>query len=345
MSQPLVGLEITPAQLKLVELKQKGKALSIQRCGTSNLMPNFLKPSLHSLGFDAAKSAAELANLYEQSGIKQTTLCLTIPSSCARIFFLSFEEISPEKKDMHELIRWRIGKDLPSGGPSLAISYQVTGENSEGGYSVMAVVTSNKLVAECNALAGAVHKKVVRLELDFLSSYNFFEERLRSLSDYLFVYSGYSSTSLLFFQQGRPVFHHRLELGLSDYLASIARLKQISLAHARQLSERETFFVASQAQTSPDSLKNFSLIKEVNERLFKQIYDSMRYFSNLKPRHKLDQVLLCGEGLAWRNLPEFAATFLEADCQWLCAGLKDKSGANQNELTAALGSIIGGLTE
>ncbi len=340
----MVGLDIACNNIKIAELRKKGSRLLVKKAVYLEREAELINPGFTNRNILSREALRkQIIYAYSEAGIRDSEVCVSIPASCVRLFFLNFEELSANREEMVKLIKWQIDKQMPGRNFKSSLSYQVINPEASGGYRIMAAAASEAVVDEYVSLLYESSKNPVRIEADFLAAYNYFEDYLKTSLDYLFVYSSFDTTSLLFFQAGEPVFYHRIDMGGRDYSMAISLQKKLDIIETERYKQGKVFF-PDRHSTDPEIMENFALIKGVNEKLFKKINDSIRYFLNNHPRSSIDQVFICGNGLAFANLDLFGENFWEIKCELLNADLiKIESAPDLSRIYPAVGVAAGGL--
>lgn len=129
---PPVAVEVDPKTMTLVRLKQK-RGKSMLESHQSVEVPDdavgssIFRPNLGSA--DVVRERVE--QLFEKSGTKPGKVSLVLPDNLAKVSLVSLPELPSSRKQLEELIRFKLRRAVPFRLEDAVLSYQVQGAGAE----------------------------------------------------------------------------------------------------------------------------------------------------------------------------------------------------------------------
>jgi len=180
---PPVAVEMDRHDIVLVRLKRKRsghptleqhkvRPMPEQPAGGSILRPNLA---------DAEGVAREVARLYEMTGTKPGRVSLVLPDNLAKVSLLSLPERPPSRKQLDELIRFKVRRSVPFRLEEATLSYQLLpGEGK--GLRVLVALLRQGVVEQYERVLESVGARVGLIDLCTPNLYNLCREQIRTAS-------------------------------------------------------------------------------------------------------------------------------------------------------------------
>ena len=145
---PQVALEMDAHEIVLVRLKRKGRGKPTLEAHDVRPMPAVREPlSMFrpSLG-PAAEISGVIQGMFTRTGTKPGRISLVIPDNVAKISLLALPERPPTRKQLEEILRFKLRRSVPFRMDDAVISYQVI--PAEGKAVNVLVALMHRLVVE-----------------------------------------------------------------------------------------------------------------------------------------------------------------------------------------------------
>ena len=145
---PLVALEMDAREMVLVRLKRKGRGKPTLEAHEVRPMPepreplSMFRPSLA----PAPAITGVIQEMFTKTGTKPGKISLVIPDNVAKISLLSLPERPPTRKQLEEILRFKLRRSVPFRMDDAIISYQVI--PAEGKAVNVLVALMHRLVVE-----------------------------------------------------------------------------------------------------------------------------------------------------------------------------------------------------
>lgn len=180
---PPVALELTTREVVLVRLKRRrGRKLlesaQIRRFAAPAEGVSIARPTL--------AAADELAGLvreaFEASGVRPGKVSVVLPDSLAKVTVLPLPERPTSRRQLDEMIRFKLRRAVPFRIEDAAISYQLLpGEGEQA--SVLVSVMLRSLVEQYERLLEGIGARVGLVSLSSVSLFNLCRERIRQAAE------------------------------------------------------------------------------------------------------------------------------------------------------------------
>ena len=122
---PTVAVELEPNRMTLVRLKRQRGKVSLEAHGSSALPEvdagvSVFRPNIGSPG----EIVPRIKRLLESTGTKPGKISLIVPDNLAKVSLLTIPELPPSKKQLNEVIRFKLKRAVPFRLEDAIISYQ-----------------------------------------------------------------------------------------------------------------------------------------------------------------------------------------------------------------------------
>lgn len=154
---PPVAMELGVGEITLARLvKDKEKKWTLTSYDLVNVPPGLLSNDAFRMQVKSPEQYKSLlAGALVKEGVKTNAISLVVPDHLARVALLAFEELPRTRREVFEMVRWKMKKAVPFKVEDAVMDCQVTpGSNGNGngkGYTVLAVLSPRAAVEEHEA--------------------------------------------------------------------------------------------------------------------------------------------------------------------------------------------------
>ena len=147
---PPVAMEMGSGQLTVVRLaKDRAKKWSLTACDLVEVPPDLIDSEVFRVKIKSAdRFRALVAGALQKGGLKTSAISLVLPDHLARVALLPFEELPRTRREVIELVRWKMKKAVPFKVDEALVDYQVMPGDSGRGFTVLAVLIPHNIVEE-----------------------------------------------------------------------------------------------------------------------------------------------------------------------------------------------------
>ena len=243
---PGLAVELAPDRITAVRFApdRKSKALTLLGVAAADLPegaiePSLTRPNILTLG----PVAAALESVLGKVGAGEPRVSLLIPDHVARVALLSFAALPKTRRELGELVRFRMAKSLPFKPEEAALDLMIlSGRGAAGaapaGASVLAVFIHRAVLEQYESLLTAAGYWPGLVGLATFELYNLFRERLEAHGpadkDALFLNITAHYLALLIFRGDDLIFYrckpHPAGAGAEETLVGVRRELYTSLA-------------------------------------------------------------------------------------------------------------------
>lgn len=182
-SYPPVAVEMDRHDIVFVRVKRnrrgqatleqhKVRPMPEQPAGGSILRPNLADPD---------GVANELARLYEATGTRPGRVSLVLPDNLAKVSLVTLPERPPSRKQLDEIIRFKVRRSVPFRLEEATLSYQIMpGEGK--GLRVLVALLRQGVVEQYERVFESVGGRVGLIDLCTPNLYNLCREQMRTAS-------------------------------------------------------------------------------------------------------------------------------------------------------------------
>ncbi len=151
---PPVAIELGPTHMSLARLlKSKEKKWLLTSHDLLDVPAGLLDCEVFKLRINAPDQYQDLiTSAVAKEGVKTKAISLVLPDHLARVALLPFETMPRSRRELVELVRWRMKKAVPFKVESSAVDFQVLPPNGEGPTTVLAVLMPGVIVNEHESL-------------------------------------------------------------------------------------------------------------------------------------------------------------------------------------------------
>jgi Tfp pilus assembly PilM family ATPase len=144
---PPVALEVSPAEVVLVRLKKRRGKTSLDAVEMRPLSAPFAMPSLsRPQGAGREEVEEKIREAFEATGTRPGKVSLVLPDSLAKVTLVQLPEQPSSRKQLSEMVRFKLRKSVPFKLEDAAISYQLL--PSEGAEAVVLVAVMLRSIVE-----------------------------------------------------------------------------------------------------------------------------------------------------------------------------------------------------
>ena len=182
---PGVAVEIAPDRVTGVRLAEEGKGgpLRIAAALSRDLPEGAIEPSITRLNILAPQPvSAALKEVLGKLGGGEQRLSLLIPDQVARVAILPFNALPRTRRDLAELVKFRLAKSLPFKPEETVLDLMVLGgatTPAPAGVSVLAIFALRSIIEQYEGLCAASGFWPGLVGLSTFELYNLFRPRLQ----------------------------------------------------------------------------------------------------------------------------------------------------------------------
>lgn len=218
---PGAAVEIGPAEIVLVRLKPR-------RRGKPTLEAHQSRPTPEDAGgtsiFRPTLSSTEpiidrVRELFEKTGTKPGRVSIVIPDNLAKISIVNLPERPASRRQLDELVRFKLRRAVPFRLEEAAITYQLL-PTRDRGVDVLVAVMRRFVVEQYEGVLAAVGARPGLVDLCTPNVLNLAQSRLTALAgdgrDVAFLNCAYGYFTLVILRGGRPIFYRCKSLAHAD---------------------------------------------------------------------------------------------------------------------------------
>src|SRR5678815_319110 len=154
VSYPPVAMGITPDHLSLVRLAKDGaKKRALTSWELVDVPPDLVDTELYRVRIKSeGRFRARVAGALQKEGIKTPAISLVLPDHLARVSLLQFEELPRTRKELMDMVRWKMKKAGPFKVEDAVVDYEIAPGPEGKGHTLLAVLIPDTIVAEHEAI-------------------------------------------------------------------------------------------------------------------------------------------------------------------------------------------------
>ncbi len=242
---PTAAVEIAPDRVTAVRVAadRKTRTVALRACESLPLPEGAIDAALGRPNILAAEPvAAAVASVLAKIGSSENRVSVLLPDHVARVALLSFAMLPRTRRELAELVRFRMAKSLPFKAEDAVMDLMILAGGSGGGgpsaASVLAVFIHRAVLEQYEALLTAAGYWPGLVGLSTFELYNLFRPRLESRAlpdkDSLLLNVTPHYLSILIFRGDDLIFYrckpHPAGAGIDETLVGLRREMYTSLA-------------------------------------------------------------------------------------------------------------------
>lgn len=209
---PPVAMDLGISQLALARLgSDKEKKWSLTSYDLVEVPDDLLDTEFFRIRIRSADQyQALVAKALRREGLKTDKISLVLPDHLARVALLPFEELPRGRRDMLEMIRWRMKKAVPFKVEEATVDYQVL-PNRGPGATVLAVLMPSAILEEHESVFThqGIHPGLVDLSSFSLAHLyrGVIEKDLPDGGDFMILNATHHFFTVMIYRKGVPIFY------------------------------------------------------------------------------------------------------------------------------------------
>jgi type IV pilus assembly protein PilM len=217
VSYPPVAMDIGATQLALARLtRDKEKKWNLTSYDTIDVAPEILDSEAFKARVRAPdRLRAMVSGSLQREGIKTRAISVVLPDHLARVALLPFEDLPRTRREVLDLVRWKMKKAVPFKVEEATVDYQVMpGMEADGGaapgYTLLAVLIPSASVEEHESIftKQGIHAGLIDLSSFSLASlYRSVAEREVPAGDFMMLNATSVFFTAMIFRDGRLIFY------------------------------------------------------------------------------------------------------------------------------------------
>ena len=319
-----IGIDIGSSSIKVVEIRKKGGKAVLETYGAIALGPYGELDAGRVTNLTVEQVVSALKEVLKQSGVKNTTVAVSIPTQSSLIFTVELPA-KIAKAEIATVVPIEARKYIPVPITEVSIDYFVMPKheesfvemNAEAGtgekslekteqIEVLVVATQNDAVAKCRSIVSGCNLEASFFEIEIFSSIrsNFEHE----LSPVLLIDFGASRTKLSIVEFGLVKSFHTIDRGGSDISNSIATSLSIPFLEAEKMKKEFGLF------EDPAEKNLADIIKVHVDFIFSEANNVLLGYEK-KYNRTISKVIFTGGGALMKGLKEVAVNNFQAEVE------------------------------
>lgn len=307
---PMVGLDISPSSIKLVELaKDRSGALTLERCAIEPIERGWITDG-NIENFDEVAEAAR--RLIKRSGTRAREVALALPTSVV----ISKKIILPgglSEREMEVQVESEANQYIPFSLDEVSLDYCVIGPSSSsvGDVEVMIAASRKEKVEDRQGLAEAIGMAPVIMDVESYASRLAASRVIERLPGSgveaviaLFEIGGVSST-LQVLRADELLYEREQGFGGAQLTQMLVRQYGFTLEEA-EAKKRAGELPADYAD---------AVLAPFVEQLAQEVERALKFFFTSTPHNRVDYILLAGGSASLRGLTEAITDHTSCPCQ------------------------------
>jgi type IV pilus assembly protein PilM len=286
--QYTIGLDIGSHSIKLVQIKESKKGLSLENFALS-ILPN---DAIYEGGIrdrDAVKTAIQ--NLVSTHNLKTKNVALSVGGHSVIIKKISLPAMSDE--ELAESIHWEAEQYIPFDLEEVYLDYEILQVRADQGQMDVLLVAGKKDVVNQYAdLIREVGLKPVIVDTDCFAIQNAFEINYDLFSDDLIciIHVGSENLNINILANGLTTFTRDLQMGGDLYTLEIQKQKNVSYKEAEAYKQG----TGEQGFILPQDVQR--ILVNLSENLALEINRTLEFHLATSGESKYDRIFLSGGG-------------------------------------------------
>lgn len=221
------GLSISASQLSWVEIDSSNKSKpEICISASEILSKGLIKPFFAKKNIDKREALKSEIQKIIPDGRMTGDIALSVPDHIAKITSLKFDDLPDSKKEIEQLILWRMKKALPLPADAIKLDF-ISYKTSDGNFDVTASLASRQILREYEDILKELGLRPRLVNIASLNALRTFETAIPKSS--LFVELSESSLGMAAIDEGRLGFFRSKEVeGSLDKVTSDKVTREIA---------------------------------------------------------------------------------------------------------------------
>lgn len=279
----VIGIDIGSHSIKLCELGGSLGKLKVDRFAVLPLSEAAIIEDEIQKFSEVTDTVKELIRL---TGTKSKNVCIGLYGPNTMTKRMNVPEGSQEEIEDH--VMWESEQYITFGADDSKIDFDIIGENEGGGNEVFVVAAHNELIAAFSDVIKEAKLNTKFVDLNVVALSNVFEEVYRETDgSYLLLDMGASSTKIVIFKRGAPLFTKELPIGGGLITEEIQRQMAVSYEEAEDL--KTTY---DSRGNLPEEILN--IVQTQIELQVSEIKKNVNFYITAGSTEKVDQCFVTG---------------------------------------------------
>lgn len=332
----VIGIDIGSHSIKLCELGGSLGKLKVDRFAVLPLSEAAIIEDEIQKFSEVTDTVKELIRI---TGTKSKNVCIGLYGPNTMTKRMNVPEGSQEEIEDH--VMWESEQYITFGADDSKIDFDIIGENEGGGNEVFVVAAHNELIAAFSDVIKEAKLNAKFVDLNVIALSNVFEEVYRETDgSYLLLDMGASSTKIVIYKRGAPLFTKELPIGGGLITEEIQRQMAVSYEEAEDL--KTTY---DSRGNLPEEILN--IVQTQIELQVSEIKKNVNFYITAGSTEKVDQCFVTGGNSLTVGMIDSLRQAMGIDVDRLDLFHNIKINESQFDLSAeefsAIASIVVGL--
>lgn len=211
---PPVAMDIGASQLTVVRLNRdkKQKTWSLDSHDLVDLPSDLLESEVFRVQVKSQERfSALLTGALAKEGVKTTAVSLVLPDHLARVALIPFEDLPKSRRELIEMVRWKMKKAVPFKVEDSVVDYQILPPNGSKTTTVLAVLMPSGIVDEHDTVFRSQGIHAGLIDLSSFSLMNLYrtiiDQEVPSDQDFMLLNVTSMFFAVMVFRSGRLVLY------------------------------------------------------------------------------------------------------------------------------------------
>ncbi|HET6372861.1 MAG TPA: hypothetical protein VFG76_06115 [Candidatus Polarisedimenticolia bacterium] len=210
---PPVAFEIGASRMSLARLTaEKSQGASLTSFDVIDVPPDLIESDVFKLRIKSPQIFSELVTgALAKEGVKTGAISLVLPDHLARVSLLPFEELPRTRRDVVELVKWKMRKAVPFKVEEAALDYQILPSNGHKGFTLLTVLMPGSIIEEQESIfqAHGIHAGLIDLSsFSLVHLYrSIIEQEVPAGGDFMLLNMCPEFFAVLIFRAGHLIFY------------------------------------------------------------------------------------------------------------------------------------------
>lgn len=205
---PFLAVELSMKHLVMVRMRKEKDLWHLMSYSIREFSDNMIG---HSIFHPDISSQEALVNAFKElslkMGLKPSKISLVIPDNIVRVSLLSLPEIPRSRKQLIEVIKWKLRKVIPFKVEDAMISYQVLENGDKYGEKIVLVsLMLNSTIKQYEDIIRICDFKVGLVDLTTFNIYNLYRNHMVSSGDVALINDSNNYFTIMVFRNGKLIF-------------------------------------------------------------------------------------------------------------------------------------------